>query len=134
MERAERAGMAESGAYRRAAGTVGAGGPAVAPMSAGARSSFASQVMADCGSFGGETAAMPGIYREHEYDVAGFIVGTVRRDRLVLGEGIAPGDVVVALPSDGLHTNGYSLVRKVFDLDDDGREAALERLNRYEPS
>lgn len=89
---------------------------------------------AGCALLGGETAEMPGIYRTGEYDVAGFIVGTVSRDRLVLGEDIAPGDVVMALPSSGLHTNGYSLVRKVFGLDSDDRDAARERLNRYEPS
>lgn len=89
---------------------------------------------AGCALLGGETAEMPGIYRAGEYDVAGFIVGTVSRDRLVMGKEIAPGDVVMALPSSGLHTNGYSLVRKVFALDDEDRDAALDRLNRYESS
>jgi phosphoribosylformylglycinamidine cyclo-ligase len=89
---------------------------------------------AGCALLGGETAEMPGVYRVGEYDVAGFVVGTVQRDRLVLGEGIAPGDVALALPSNGLHTNGYSLARKVFGLDDGNREAALARLRRYEPT
>src|SRR5213594_2918562 len=72
---------------------------------------------AGCALLGGETAEMPGMYREGEYDVAGFIVGAVAHDRLVLGKDIAPGDVAMALPSSGLHTNGYSLARKVFGLD-----------------
>jgi phosphoribosylformylglycinamidine cyclo-ligase len=88
---------------------------------------------AGCALLGGETAEMPGVYRVGEYDVAGFIVGTVQRDRMVLGEGIVPGDVALALPSNGLHTNGYSLARKVFGLDDNDRDAALARLERYEP-
>jgi phosphoribosylformylglycinamidine cyclo-ligase len=87
---------------------------------------------AGCALLGGETAEMPGVYHEGEYDVAGFIVGTVRRDRVVLGDHIRPGDVVLALPSSGLHTNGYSLARKVFGLTGPP-EQARERLARYEP-
>lgn len=87
---------------------------------------------AGCALLGGETAEMPGMYHEGEYDVAGFIVGTVARDRLVLGNTIAPGDIVLALPSNGLHTNGYSLARKVFGLDGTLGEVQ-ERLNRHEP-
>jgi phosphoribosylformylglycinamidine cyclo-ligase len=56
---------------------------------------------------------MPGFYRPGEYDLAGFIVGAVRRDRMIDGKGIAAGDTIVALPSSGLHTNGYSLARKI---------------------
>jgi phosphoribosylformylglycinamidine cyclo-ligase len=56
---------------------------------------------------------MPGFYAEGEYDVAGFIVGAVDRDRMIDGTGIAPGDVVIGLPSSGLHTNGYSLARRL---------------------
>ena len=67
---------------------------------------------------GGETAEMPGTYREGHYDVAGFIVGAVERWDLIDGTGIRAGDVLVGLPSTGLHTNGYSLARRVFDLDD----------------
>jgi phosphoribosylformylglycinamidine cyclo-ligase len=66
-----------------------------------------------CALLGGETAEMPGFYRPGEYDLAGFIVGSCRRDRLLRREGVHAGDVLVALPSSGLHTNGYSLVRKV---------------------
>ena len=89
---------------------------------------------AGCALLGGETAEMPGIYRLGEFDVAGFIVGTVQRNQLVLGTGIEPGDFVFALPSSGLHTNGFSLARKVFGLDDSDPQANRERLNRYEPS
>jgi phosphoribosylformylglycinamidine cyclo-ligase len=63
---------------------------------------------------GGETAEMPGFYADGEYDVAGFIVGVVDRERVIDGHAIAPGDVVLGLPSVGLHTNGYSLARKLF--------------------
>ena len=70
-----------------------------------------------CALLGGETAEMPGFYADGEYDVAGFIVGAVARDRLIDGRSIAAGDVLIGLPSSGLHTNGYSLARRiVFDL------------------
>jgi phosphoribosylformylglycinamidine cyclo-ligase len=68
----------------------------------------------ECVLLGGETAEMPGFYASGEYDVAGFIVGVVDRDRVVDGKQIVPGDVVLGLPSVGLHTNGYSLARKLF--------------------
>ena len=67
-----------------------------------------------CVLLGGETAEMPGFYVEGEYDVAGFIVGIVDREKVIDGKRIAAGDVVLALPSVGLHTNGYSLARKLF--------------------
>jgi phosphoribosylformylglycinamidine cyclo-ligase len=67
-----------------------------------------------CVLLGGETAEMPGFYAEGEYDVAGFIVGVVDPERVMDGKTIEPGDVVLALPSVGLHTNGYSLARKLF--------------------
>jgi phosphoribosylformylglycinamidine cyclo-ligase len=67
-----------------------------------------------CALLGGETAEMPGMYAEGEYDVAGTIVGIVERSKILDGSRIAPGNVLVALPSAGLHTNGYSLARKVF--------------------
>ena len=66
-----------------------------------------------CALLGGETAEMPGFYADGEYDVAGFIVGAVPRDRLIDGRGIRPGDVLIGLPSSGLHTNGYSLARRI---------------------
>jgi len=67
-----------------------------------------------CALVGGETAEMPGFYAEGEYDIAGFIVGVVEKSRVVDGRSIVPGDVLIALPSTGLHTNGYSLARRVF--------------------
>ena len=67
-----------------------------------------------CVLLGGETAEMPGFYGEGEYDVAGFIVGVVDREKVIDGQRIVAGDVVLALPSVGLHTNGYSLARKLF--------------------
>ena len=69
---------------------------------------------AGCALLGGETAEMPGFYKDGEYDVAGFIVGVVDRSRIVDGSSIKPGDLLVGLPSVGLHTNGYSLARKLF--------------------
>ena len=66
---------------------------------------------------GGETAEMPGFYADGEYDVAGFIVGVVDRERVIDGRAIVPGDIVLGLPSVGLHTNGYSLARKLFFAD-----------------
>lgn len=67
-----------------------------------------------CVLLGGETAEMPGFYAAGEYDVAGFIVGVVDREKIIDGQTIVPGDVVLGLPSVGLHTNGYSLARKLF--------------------
>ncbi|MFD1037109.1 phosphoribosylformylglycinamidine cyclo-ligase [Virgibacillus byunsanensis] len=62
---------------------------------------------------GGETAEMPGMYEENEYDLAGFTVGIAEKSRLITGESITAGDVVIGLPSSGIHSNGYSLVRKI---------------------
>nr|BAL58240.1 phosphoribosylformylglycinamidine cyclo-ligase [uncultured Acidobacteriota bacterium] len=67
-----------------------------------------------CALVGGETAEMPGVYAPGEYDLVGFIVGVVERARLLDGRRIEPGDVVIGLASSGLHTNGYSLARKLF--------------------
>lgn len=68
---------------------------------------------AGCALIGGEMAEMPGFYQEGEYDVAGAITGVVERDKVINGSGITRGDALIALPSTGLHTNGYSLARKV---------------------
>jgi phosphoribosylformylglycinamidine cyclo-ligase len=67
----------------------------------------------DCALIGGETAEMPGFYPVGEYDLAGFIVGIVDRDRIITGKKVQVGDLLVGLPSNGLHTNGYSLARKL---------------------
>src|SRR5881296_2408107 len=67
-----------------------------------------------CALIGGETAEMPGFYADGEYDIAGFIVGVVERSKLIDGSAVLPGDVLIGLPSAGLHTNGYSLARRVF--------------------
>jgi phosphoribosylformylglycinamidine cyclo-ligase len=67
-----------------------------------------------CALIGGETAEMPGFYADGEYDIAGFIVGVVERSRVIDGRAVLPGDVLIGLPSAGLHTNGYSLARQVF--------------------
>jgi phosphoribosylformylglycinamidine cyclo-ligase len=69
---------------------------------------------AGCALIGGETAQLPDMYRKGEYDLAGCIVGVVDRSAIIDGSGIKPGDVVLGLPSNGLHTNGYSLARKIF--------------------
>ncbi|HLJ28280.1 MAG TPA: phosphoribosylformylglycinamidine cyclo-ligase [Candidatus Angelobacter sp.] len=68
----------------------------------------------DCALIGGETAQMPGFYPNGEYDLAGFVVGIVDRNKIITGEAVEAGDVLVGLPSNGLHTNGYSLARKLF--------------------
>jgi phosphoribosylformylglycinamidine cyclo-ligase len=67
-----------------------------------------------CALIGGETAEMPGFYPKGEYDLAGFIVGIAEKSRVITGEKVEPGDLLVGLPSCGLHTNGYSLARKLF--------------------
>lgn len=84
----------------------------------------------NCALIGGETADMPGTYQQGDYDLVGFIVGVVERDDLIDGSRIEEGDVLLALPSSGLHTNGYSLVRKAFSVgiggDPDEERAVLE--------
>lgn len=72
-----------------------------------------------CSLIGGETAEMPGIYKATDYDLVGFIVGVVEKSKIISGESVSEGDIVLGLPSGGLHTNGYSLVRKVFSIDHD---------------
>ena len=74
-------------------------------------------VEAGAALIGGETAEMPGFYPENEYDLAGYSTGVVDRDRIIDQKSMRAGDVILALPSSGVHSNGFSLVRKVFDVE-----------------
>jgi phosphoribosylformylglycinamidine cyclo-ligase len=82
-----------------------------------------------CALIGGETAEMPGLYHDGEYDLAGFIVGVVEKKRMITGKSIKAGDVLLGLPSTGLHTNGYSLARKLlFEIAGHGANTELDEL------
>jgi len=82
-----------------------------------------------CALIGGETAQMPGFYADGEYDLAGTIIGAVSRDKIITGEHIQVGDILLGLPSNGLHTNGYSLARKLlFDVAKYGPEQYINEL------
>ncbi len=84
-----------------------------------------------CALIGGETAEMAGFYPDGEYDIAGFAVGIADKSRLITGENIRPGDVLIGLPSSGLHSNGFSLVRKIcFDVKGFGPDLAVPALGR----
>jgi phosphoribosylformylglycinamidine cyclo-ligase len=67
-----------------------------------------------CALIGGETAEMPGLYSGEDYDLVGFIIGVVEKEKIIMGNTVTAGDTLIGLPSSGLHTNGYSLVRKIF--------------------
>jgi len=69
-----------------------------------------------CALIGGETAEMPGLYAGEDYDLVGFIIGVVEKEKIIMGKTIVVGDTIIGLPSSGLHTNGYSLVRKIFGV------------------
>jgi phosphoribosylformylglycinamidine cyclo-ligase len=83
-----------------------------------------------CALIGGETAEMPGIYAQDDYDLVGFIIGAVEKNDIRLGDNVKIGDTVIGLPSSGLHTNGYSLVRKLFGTDPQVLSAGYLELGR----
>ena len=85
-------------------------------------------VQAGAALVGGETAEMPGFYPENEYDLAGFAVGVVDEEKIIDHNTMAPGDTIIALPSSGVHSNGFSLVRKVFDVEHADITSPLEAL------
>jgi len=86
-------------------------------------------VQAGCAIVGGETAEMPGFYPEDEYDMAGFSVGVVDKNKIFDKTSIAEGDVIIGLPSSGVHSNGFSLVRKVLNVETSDLKAPMEELN-----
>ena len=79
---------------------------------------------------GGETAEMPGFYPEDEYDLAGFAVGIVDEKKLITGENLKPGDVLIGMASSGVHSNGFSLVRKVFEMTKESLDTYYEELGK----
>lgn len=85
-------------------------------------------VAAGCELIGGETAEMPGFYDEDEYDLAGFSCGVVDKDKILDKNRIKEGDIIIALPSSGVHSNGFSLVRKIFDVENRDIKSPLESL------
>lgn len=85
-------------------------------------------VLSDCALIGGETAEMPGFYDDDEYDMAGFAVGVVEKDAIIDGKNVTAGNKLIGLASSGVHSNGFSLVRKLFNLNNAG---AVDRLKEY---
>ncbi len=86
-------------------------------------------VQAGCALVGGETAEMPGFYDPSEYDLAGFSVGIVDKDKIIDGSKLEDGNVIIGIKSSGIHSNGYSLVRKVFNIDDS--QDCIKRMHTY---
>ncbi len=86
-------------------------------------------VQSGCALIGGETAEMPGFYPVDEYDLAGFAVGVVDKKKILDNKQMKEGDVIIALPSTGVHSNGFSLVRKVFDIENADIKTPMEELN-----
>ncbi|MBQ3847974.1 MAG: phosphoribosylformylglycinamidine cyclo-ligase [Clostridia bacterium] len=87
-------------------------------------------VMSDAALIGGETAEMPGFYPEDEYDLAGYCTGIVDSEKIIDNKKMKAGDIVIALPSSGVHSNGFSLVRKVFDVEKNDVEKFIPELSR----
>lgn len=85
-------------------------------------------VQAGCALIGGETAEMPGFYPEDEYDLAGFCVGMADRKNIIDGESVKAGDAIIAISSSGVHSNGFSLVRKVFDVNEQNLKVYVDEL------
>ena len=83
-----------------------------------------------CALIGGETAEMPGLYVGKDYDLVGFIIGVVEKEKIIMGKTIAAGDAIIGLPSSGLHTNGYSMVRKIFGETKPSLDAYYPELER----
>ena len=87
-------------------------------------------VQADCSLVGGETAEHPGMMPEDEYDLAGFTVGVVDKEKILSNETMAAGDVILALPSTGVHSNGFSLVRKIFEMTKESLDTYYDELGK----
>ncbi len=86
-------------------------------------------LQAGCALVGGETAEMPGFYSDEEYDLAGFAVGIVDKSRIIDPQRVSPGDVIISLPSSGIHSNGFSLVRKIFNVENQPLSRYVEELS-----